>query len=175
MTEYFIPSGVRDSEKLLWLMLCDWCGRNGRCWWSQKKMAETAGWSLRKLRDVMGQLKKAGWVCSVQRGCGRSAFYYVARTAQENFNLAKIDQLLITPEYLRRMPYKKYLLTEHWQKIRELALERAQSRCQLCSSQKFLEVHHNSYKNRGNEQDHMEDVAVLCSRCHGNFHLRRSA
>lgn len=75
------------------------------------------------------------------------------------------------PPDLRTMPYRDYLKTPHWKATRQRALERADRRCQLCGSSERLEVHHNTYANRGNEHD--SDVIVLCDPCHEAFHDRR--
>lgn len=64
--------------------------------------------------------------------------------------------------------YKEYLQTDHWQKLREEALKRAGNRCQVCAYRKNLHVHHNTYKNIGNED--IEDLVVLCWKCHKTFH-----
>lgn len=68
----------------------------------------------------------------------------------------------------KKLTYKEYLKTDHWLRIRGEALTRSCNRCQVCSATRKLNVHHNSYKNKGNE--HPEDVCVLCSDCHKTFH-----
>lgn len=65
-------------------------------------------------------------------------------------------------------PYAKYLQSPHWQRIRGEALERSKFRCQLCAASWKLNVHHNTYKNKGREQP--EDVIVLCRDCHSKHH-----
>ncbi len=74
------------------------------------------------------------------------------------------------PHYLKTCPYERYLETDHWQAIRNLALKEAKYKCSLCNKAVPLDVHHRSYKHRGNEQNHIEDVTVLCRDCHQNFH-----
>lgn len=69
---------------------------------------------------------------------------------------------------LKTMPYKEYLQTDHWKNVRKRALFRANYKCQLCGSKENLNVHHNTYENRGEEKD--EDLVVLCENCHGKFH-----
>ncbi|HBV95804.1 MAG: hypothetical protein JL50_10950 [Peptococcaceae bacterium BICA1-7] len=69
---------------------------------------------------------------------------------------------------LKSLPYKQYLQTEHWQKIRRNALKRANNRCQLCNSGGLLNVHHRHYETKGEEK--YTDVIVLCQGCHGKFH-----
>lgn len=69
---------------------------------------------------------------------------------------------------LKYMPYKEYLQTKHWKNIKKKTLIRAGYKCQLCSNKFNLNVHHNTYENRGEEKD--EDLVVLCEICHGRFH-----
>ena len=65
--------------------------------------------------------------------------------------------------------YSDYLKSDHWQKMRKLALSRAKYKCQLCSTKNVkLNVHHNTYENLGNEKN--EDLIVLCENCHKKFH-----
>ena len=64
--------------------------------------------------------------------------------------------------------YKEYLKSDHWKAIRLKALDRAGYRCQLCSSKQHLNVHHNTYVNRGHED--LKDLVVLCRECHKKFH-----
>lgn len=63
--------------------------------------------------------------------------------------------------------YKEYLKSEHWQKIRMTAIKNADGRCQLCNSDKRLEVHHRTYQRVGKEN--IKDLTVLCHKCHKKF------
>jgi hypothetical protein len=69
---------------------------------------------------------------------------------------------------LKTMPYKDYLETDHWKSLRKRKLKQSGYKCQICSSTKDLNVHHNTYENRGNEDDC--DLVVLCHVCHEMFH-----
>ena len=69
---------------------------------------------------------------------------------------------------LKRMPYGEYLRTDHWGRIRASATSAAGGRCQVCNSQRRIEVHHRTYDRRGEE--HPSDLTVLCSGCHSKFH-----
>ncbi len=69
---------------------------------------------------------------------------------------------------LRRLPYREYLRSWHWHRVRALALERAGGECALCSETRGLEVHHKRYERKGFEQH--EDVVVLCRACHQRHH-----
>jgi hypothetical protein len=68
----------------------------------------------------------------------------------------------------KEIPYSEYLKTEHWLKVRQEALDRSRSKCQLCASTNRLEVHHNTYDSKGKELP--EDVIVLCRKCHSKHH-----
>ena len=87
--------------------------------------------------------------------------------------LEEIDPnlVVINQEDLKAMPYKEYLQTQHWINTREMALIRANYECQLCRSEYRLQVHHNTYKNIGNEKD--EDLIVLCEKCHKKHHGKK--
>jgi hypothetical protein len=69
---------------------------------------------------------------------------------------------------LRRMPYRAYLYTAHWQRQRAFALEQAENLCELCARGDRLEVHHRSYARVGFERP--EVLIVLCNDCHGDHH-----
>ena len=68
----------------------------------------------------------------------------------------------------REEDYKEYLVGTTWQEKRKLALDRAKNRCQLCNSRKNLEVHHRKYPTILG-QEPVEDLTVLCHRCHNLF------
>lgn len=69
---------------------------------------------------------------------------------------------------LRAMPYKEYLLSEHWLETRNRKLKQARFQCQLCNAPWPLQVHHRTYERRGCED--MGDLTVLCRPCHAKFH-----
>jgi 5-methylcytosine-specific restriction endonuclease McrA len=71
-------------------------------------------------------------------------------------------------ERLRNMPYKRYLLTPHWERVKKSAYGRFGKVCFSCSKTRKIEVHHLSYKNRGCEN--MEDLMLLCEDCHEMVH-----
>jgi len=69
---------------------------------------------------------------------------------------------------LKTMPYKEYLQTFHWKEFRKKVLKRYSCKCQLCGHGGELNVHHNNYAHRG-EEDY-KDVLLLCKICHSKFH-----
>lgn len=86
----------------------------------------------------------------------------------EFFLLAPTSPKLI--ERRNKMPYKEFLESEYWSKVKTRALDIANHRCTLCNSSSMLHVHHRTYAHRGDELRHMEDLTVLCQTCHHKFH-----
>ncbi len=77
-----------------------------------------------------------------------------------------------TPKQNRRarkkLTYRQYLQTDHWQAKRKEALQHFHSRCAVCAATEQLEVHHKNYSNPFAER--MMDLEVLCRGCHENTH-----
>lgn len=70
------------------------------------------------------------------------------------------------------MPYKEYLQTSHWKRLREEKLSNVGYRCQVCNrGGRILDVHHRTYERLGQELE--RDLTVLCRACHSFFHERR--
>lgn len=78
--------------------------------------------------------------------------------------------------YLR---YQRYIKSKAWKTIRdEVLLERGE-RCQFCGRKAgedgvTLTVHHNTYDHLYNEQEHKEDLIVLCNVCHLAGHKNKN-
>ncbi len=53
--------------------------------------------------------------------------------------------------------------------MKNQAMKAAGGHCILCRSTRKINVHHNTYANLWNEN--LDDCAVLCSVCHGKFHM----
>lgn len=68
---------------------------------------------------------------------------------------------------LREMPYREYLLTDHWRAVREATLRRAHWSCRMCGG-KAWQAHHLTYERRGEELP--EDTVALCDACHKMWH-----
>ena len=65
--------------------------------------------------------------------------------------------------------YKEFLQTPYWIFIARIKKGQIE-RCQLCNSDKKLEVHHSTYDIRGNEINHLDKLTVLCHDCHAKYH-----
>jgi len=67
--------------------------------------------------------------------------------------------------------YESYLRSKKWasKKIEVFGLKGR--KCQRCSSEERIHVHHASYERLGNE-DILNDLFVLCDNCHNEYHRR---
>ncbi len=66
------------------------------------------------------------------------------------------------------MDYQAYIESPEWRERAKDATARAAYKCQVCSSMRRLNVHHNTYDRLGSEL--ATDLCVLCTRCHELFH-----
>jgi uncharacterized membrane protein YuzA (DUF378 family) len=84
----------------------------------------------------------------------------------------QLDDIFSTPSIrrLKEMPYQQYLLTSHWKSLKERCRKRDENRCQQCGSSESLNVHHWSYKNRGDSKREIDDLELLCKDCHEEVH-----
>ena len=80
---------------------------------------------------------------------------------------------------LKKLPYEKYLRSEHWQKVRAAMLLIHGAVCQAEEHyitgeswtfgwESELDVHHLNYRNKGNER--YSDLALLCKMHHEKWH-----
>lgn len=64
--------------------------------------------------------------------------------------------------------YQEYLESNLWKEKRTWILKCFKNKCQKCGEKGFLQVHHKNYNSVGNEN--MDDVTVLCYKCHKEEH-----
>ena len=77
----------------------------------------------------------------------------------------------LVPYLIRKeMSYDQFLSSPYWKVISAYKKLQAGYRCQLCNSSERLAVHHRTYENHGYEIEHLDDLVVLCERCHSKFH-----
>lgn len=61
--------------------------------------------------------------------------------------------------------YTSHLRSDAWRDTRRRLIAQSQQRCERCGRfANYLEVHHRTYRNLGDELD--EDLEVLCNPCH---------
>jgi 5-methylcytosine-specific restriction endonuclease McrA len=73
-------------------------------------------------------------------------------------------------EYIKAMEYKDFLQTPYWKNISEYKKKLANNRCQLCNRGGELHTHHRTYSIHGYEIKNLDDLVVLCKKCHAKFH-----
>lgn len=108
---------------------------------------------------------------------GRSrSLLYEPKISEVWFNW-QIDPDADEVRLLRRLPYREYLLTPHWKRVRAAMIIVNGARCQSdrCYGMDSywletgsLQVHHKTYANRGRER--FADLELLCEICHKMTH-----
>lgn len=73
---------------------------------------------------------------------------------------------------IKKMKYNDFLKTQYWRSITKYMKEIACNKCSCCGSDKTLQVHHKTYKHHGKEIFYLNDLVVLCRKCHTNEHER---
>jgi hypothetical protein len=68
-----------------------------------------------------------------------------------------------------KQSYTDYLQSPAWKAKRDLHLDLAEHRCQICNCGGEVHVHHRTYERLG-EQDEHRDLVVLCKSCHERHH-----
>lgn len=71
----------------------------------------------------------------------------------------------------RKLPYSEFLNSIYWGQVKRVIISRDGRVCQRCFAHDLeLHVHHKTYKNRGDELRHLEDLITLCHHCHEIVH-----
>lgn len=68
-----------------------------------------------------------------------------------------------------KLKYKEYLLSEHWQSLRNQALKRDNFKCRRCEVAEELQVHHLFYRKNWYHTK-VDDLLTLCKFCHDRHH-----
>lgn len=87
---------------------------------------------------------------------------------EELLKSSQNDDLLVSN--LRKMKYEDFLKTRYWRTVRAYVIEQSGRKCSVCGEIKYLNVHHKSYEHHGSEIFHLEDLVVLCEKCHSKAH-----
>ena len=69
---------------------------------------------------------------------------------------------------IKVVDYKEYIKSTAWHQKRLARLKKDKYTCQKCGDTEFLEVHHLTYDNLGDEP--MENLICLCRACHQAIH-----
>jgi len=71
-------------------------------------------------------------------------------------------------EKFRKKNYDDYLGSRRWEELRRMALERADYKCDFCGDP-YKAVHHIAYPKRYKD-DHIDNLLVVCGKCHAKLH-----
>lgn len=72
----------------------------------------------------------------------------------------------------RKKKYDDYLGSRQWEELRRMALERSDYKCDFCGDP-YKAVHHISYPKKY-KNDHIDNLLVVCGKCHAKLHGIRS-
>ena len=73
-------------------------------------------------------------------------------------------------DYIKSMPYKRFMSTLYWQAVSTHIKDRAGNRCQICGIRANLATHHNTYEHHGDEIHNLSDMICVCDDCHRKIH-----
>ena len=89
----------------------------------------------------------------------------------ETWSMMSDKQRSMATDYLRGLPYERFLQTRYWYAIRLKVMSDRKDRCETCKERRTdLQVHHRTYEHHGDEHAHLEDLKLECDRCHKTIH-----
>lgn len=108
-----------------------------------------------------------------------TAYYKKLNKGKPKNKKAKRKKVIKKPPYesyaeLKYMPYGDFLNSKYWKHVRQVVLKRDNNKCRVCGFDRGLQVHHENYKNRGNELKHLNDLITLCHKCHKEHHYAQA-
>lgn len=71
---------------------------------------------------------------------------------------------------LMRLEYKAFLKTYYWRAITMYLKHKNGDHCTYCPTETGLQVHHKTYDHHGIELFYMDELEVLCDKCHKARH-----
>jgi hypothetical protein len=71
---------------------------------------------------------------------------------------------------LMKLPYEAFLKTYYWKAIGMYLKYKNGEHCTYCSCEKGLQIHHKTYEHHGIELFYLDDLEVLCDKCHKMKH-----
>lgn len=114
-------------------------------YWQNKKWKTQKGLPLKSLEAAMSAYD--------------SVFYY---SREQYKRKAKPDVFI---------PYSEQLKMPQWKEYRDRVFRKRGYRCELCGSDKNINVHHTFYDPKCYAWDYdIRDVRVLCAKCHEKHH-----
>lgn len=72
---------------------------------------------------------------------------------------------------IKAMDYRDFLFTSYWRYVRHIKIRQAKCKCQMCGKKHtLLNIHHKTYIHHGLEHLYLNDLIVLCEKCHKKIH-----
>jgi len=124
-----------------------------------------------KFRQPEGRNKKQSKILG-NALCDGKHFHLVLNEILDEFNSCGYSLQDNFLDRLRDMDYATFLKTSYWRAIKEYCHKRAYSECEACGSKDNIEVHHMTYKHARRELFYLDDLIVLCRRCHAEAHKK---
>ena len=75
--------------------------------------------------------------------------------------------------HMTKKEYINHTQSKQWREIRKKIIVRDGGCCIQCGSSVSLAIHHTTYANVGDEENHLDDLTLLCKSCHQRQHNRR--
>lgn len=94
----------------------------------------------------------------------------------ENHGRAELDEIILSgkpteqPAQFTNVPYAMYIQSPQWAAKAAKCKKAANGKCEICGSDRNLEVHHYNY--RGLYCEEAEDIFCLCQKCHDTYHRK---
>ncbi len=113
-------------------------------------------------KKYIDQLESLSLVECSLRGIPRRKFFRV--------NLKEYAKHISAGKLPADFNYTEYLQSNKWKKIARKIRAKYNYKCAECNSTIDLNVHHLTYEHIGNEQKHLDDLVLLCNKCHKTAH-----
>jgi hypothetical protein len=151
--------GIFLSQAYVWSIGSS--GNNGRFCKSQEEWYQATVLTIKQQNVSRKTLSKMGILLEKKQGIPCKLYckidkHRLTKLIYEFVSNDKNNPRLATPK-------------SYWGEVKKRVHERDRV-CQHCGSSQRLHVHHKNYFHRGDELNHMEDLVLLCSKCHGTLH-----
>lgn len=134
----------------------------------------TGGFKATQL-DALGEVRSRGWYKRLLGKKVTKEQYKKFLSLRDDTTLAEIksrkvrrDELTELQKKNRIVAYYQYLKSKSWTYKKMQLFEERGKFCEVCKSEKNIQVHHKNYERLF--QERLEDLAVLCSKCHMREH-----
>jgi 5-methylcytosine-specific restriction endonuclease McrA len=146
-------------------LLCPKCGNKERDMEYNKKIERDKEWKELQIKNTQAFIElyldpNKYW----RKDLSINSKYYDINNA---FDKCCLEELSV---YIKNMNYYDFLETPYWKAVSLKKLKQAGFRCQLCNEKGKLAVHHRNYNIRGHEHENLNELIVLCYKCHKIHH-----